>query len=97
MTVSRLYLMVPATRSLSGGPVRHAVAGPGVEAEQLSAHAVVLEAGTGAAVLAALRVQREQLAGKHPRQALLLVRRVVHAGDGLTAEQINYPLYGFFM
>ena len=52
----------------------------------LCADAVVLEAGGGAAVLAALGVQREQLAGQHARQALLLVRRIVHAGGGFTAK-----------
>ena len=47
-----------------------------------------LEAGRGAAVLPALGVQAEQLAGQHPGQRLLLVGGVVHAGGRLPVEEV---------
>ena len=88
-TYKSAHLIFPAARALGCGPIGHAVAGPGVKTKQLSADAVVFEARGGAAILAALRVQAEQLAGQNARQTLLLVGRVVHAGGRLPAENGN--------
>ena len=85
----RTYVIVSTSGSLGRGSVGDAVAGAGVEAEELGADSLVLEAGAGAAVLAALGVQGEQLAGQHPGQRLLLVWRVVHTRGRLPAETRN--------
>ena len=83
------YVIVSTSGSLGRGSVGDAVARAGVEAEELGTHSLVLEAGAGPAVLAALGVQGEQLAGQHPGQRLLLVRRVVHTRGRLPAETRN--------
>ena len=51
----------------------------------IAATATDLEAGAGAAVLATLRVEGEELAGEHAGQRRLLVGTVVHAGRSLAA------------
>ena len=81
------HLADTAGRAFGGGPVRHAVAGGLVEAEQLGAHAVILEAGAGAAVPLTLGVQREQLPRKVAVQVVPLVRSVVQAGGRFTAAE----------
>ena len=81
----RTYVIVSTSGSLGRGSVGDAVARAGVEAEELGADSLVLEAGAGAAVLATLRVEGEQLAGEHARQRRLLVGTVVHAGRSLAA------------
>ena len=48
-----------------------------------------LEASAGAPVLAALRVEGEELAGEDARQRRLLVGTVVHAGRSLAAANRN--------
>ena len=50
---------------------------------------IYLEASAGAPVLAALRVEGEELAGEDARQRRLLVGTVVHAGRGLAAANMN--------
>jgi hypothetical protein len=85
----KIDLIFAAARAFRCGSIGHAVARAGVEAEQLSADPVVFEAGRGAAIFAALRVKGEQLAREHPRQALLFVRRVVHARGRFTTENVS--------
>ena len=80
------YVSVSASGSLRRWPVGDAVPGPRIEAEELRADPVVLEAGGGPAVLAALSVKGEQLAREDPRQRRLLVGTVVHAGGSLAAN-----------
>lgn len=58
------YLPITTGAALGGGPVRDAVPARRVEAEQLGADALVLEAGGRAPIPAALGVQRQQ----RPRQ-----------------------------
>ena len=58
----------------------------------IAATATDLEAGAGAAVLATLRVEGEQLAGEHARQRRLLVGTVVHAGRSLAAVNTRVGL-----
>ena len=50
---------------------------------------IYLEASAGAPVLAALRVEGEELAGEDARQRRLLVGTVVHAGRSLAAANMN--------
>ncbi len=66
LPVRPLYLSVAASRALGGGPVRHAVARGGVEAEELCADAPVLEACAGPTILTALGIQGQELSGQHP-------------------------------
>ena len=53
-----------------------------------------LEASAGAPVLAALRVEGEELAGEDARQRRLLVGTVVHAGRSLAAANMNQARCG---
>ena len=80
-------MIVSTSGSLGRGSVGDTVARAGVKAEQLGTDSLVLEAGAGAAVLAALRVEGEELAGEDARQRRLLVGTVVHAGRSLAAER----------
>ena len=80
-------MSIAASGALGGGPVRHAVAGGGVEAEELRADAAVLEAGARAAILATLGVQCQELSGQNPGQGLGLMRAVVHAGGRLSTRK----------
>merc|ERR1740129_2688330 len=84
----KTHVIVSTSGSLGRGSVGDAVARAGVEAEELGTDSLVLEAGAGPAVLAALGIQGEQLAGQHPGQRLLLVRRVVHTRGSLPVEEV---------
>ncbi len=81
------YESVPATRTLSSWSVGYTVSRPRVKAEKLRTDAIVLEAGGGSTVLAALGIQRQQLARQHPGQRLVLVWAVVHASRSLATEE----------
>lgn len=83
------YRSVAARWALSGRPVGHTVTARWIEAEQLRAHAIVLEARGRAAIAPALGVQREQRAGQRSAQRLVLVRCIVQAAGRVTAAQIR--------
>lgn len=79
------YRSVATGGALRGRPVGHTVAAGRIEAEQLRAHAIVLEASGRAAVAPTLRVQREQRAGQRTAERLVLVRGVVQAAGRVAA------------
>lgn len=84
----KTHVVVSTSGSLGGWSVGDAVTRAGIEAEQLGADSLVLEAGAGATVLPALGVQGEQLAGEDPGQGLLLMGRVVHTRGRLPVEEV---------
>ena len=83
-------MVFSTSRALGRGSVGDAVARAGVEAEELGADSLVLEAGASSPVLPALGVQGEKLARQHSRQRLLLVWRVVHTGGRLPADRQHH-------
>lgn len=87
-------LPVAAVRPFGSRTVGYAVPAGGVEAEELGAHSVVLEAGRRPAVLPALGVEGEQLPRQHARQRFVLVGQVVEAGRCVAVQEVMELFHG---
>lgn len=85
-------LSIAAGGTLGSRSVRHAVPAGRVEAEQLGADSLVLEAGRCPPIAPALGVQREERSGQGAAKGFVLVRRVVQATGGVTIEEMMETL-----
>ena len=97
-TLSIEAVLFEATRrTLRRGSRRHAAASFGVEAEELCANPVVVEASVGAPVRLALPVQRDVGSGKAAwagEGVVRVVGSVVEAGGGRRPQEVFHLFDG---
>lgn len=79
------YQAVTTSGSLGRGSIGDAVATGCVEAEELGAHSLVLEARGSASITATLRVQREKRSRQGASQRLILMRCIMQTSRRVAA------------